>query len=153
MAITERQVAALFTAIQTVTRVLKGAQAQGLAQAAEPLHPSEVLALMYIGARPGAIQSDVAEALGISATTASSIIDRLEHKRLVERTRPAANRRIVQLGLSGEGAAAYRLAVDEQLRHCRAMLKALAPAQRDQFVELMQTIAQSLDSDSTHVKS
>lgn len=146
MTILQHQIEALFAAIQTLTRVLKGAEAQGLADAAEHLSPSEVMALMHVGARPRSIQSELAETLSISATTASSIVDRLEKKGLVSRARTQANRRVVELNLTAKGHDLHRQVVEQQLGHCRMMLKVLSPAQRAQFVELMQTIADSLDS-------
>jgi DNA-binding MarR family transcriptional regulator len=147
MAIPERQITALFTSIQTLTRVLKGAEALGLAEATEQLSPSDVLALMHVGANPGSIQHELAEALAISPTTASSIVDRLVKKGLVLRTRTESNRRIVELNLTTKGAALHAHATDEQMRHCQLMLKALSPIQREQFISLMQTIAISLEAE------
>jgi DNA-binding MarR family transcriptional regulator len=136
---------ALFAALQTLIRGLKIAEGHGAEAAASRLSASDFQALMLIGERQRCIVSDVAQNLNISPTTASSLVDRLVRNNFVERYRSDADRRIVRLELTPDGARIREEAVALQLLHCRQMLDELAPDEAETFVALMQKIGDRLN--------
>ncbi len=134
----------LFSALQTLIRGLKIAEANGAEAAASRLSPTDLQALMLIGERQRCIVSDVAHGLNISPTTASSLVDRLVRNQYVERYRTEDDRRIVRLELSSEGARIREEAVSLQLQNCRQMLDELTPEEAEDFLRLMRKIGDGL---------
>jgi DNA-binding MarR family transcriptional regulator len=67
------------------------------------LSGSQFWALWHISARPGLRVSELAEAMQIHHSTASNMLDKLEHKRLLRRERQVADNRVVHLHLSDKG--------------------------------------------------
>lgn len=72
----------------------------------EPLGvtPAQIRALRITGRSQGALRmSDLAERLGIARRSATSVIDELEARGLVERLSDPADRRAVQVALTADG--------------------------------------------------
>jgi MarR family transcriptional regulator, temperature-dependent positive regulator of motility len=95
-------------------------------------------ALDAVAQKPGIDQASLAATIGFDRATIGGVIDRLEHKGLMERVVDAQDRRARQLHLTVAG--------DELLRACRPVVVALqadilAPlsrAERAAFISLAQ---------------
>ena len=131
-------------AIDVLVRVFKIAEGHAGDDAVPKLNPSDVQAILFLADRPGSIAADLGQFLGVVPTTTSAIVDRLVRRDLVIRTRTEANRRVVQLDLSGEGRRVAAALVAQQDRHCALMLATLDKADRKAFVRAMEKIAKSI---------
>jgi DNA-binding MarR family transcriptional regulator len=146
MSIAKPQLNELFIALRQLTRALKVAEDHGpAARAAEKVNPSDLAALLFIGDHEACIIKEVGHHLGLTATTTSSLVERLVRKGLVTRSRTEQNRRIARLALTAAGETLRQHAIADQLRHCRAMLAALDPGERPVLVSLMRKIASTAD--------
>jgi DNA-binding MarR family transcriptional regulator len=79
----------------------------------------------------------LAEAVGLSSTSATRLLDRLERRKLVERRRDSPDRRRVVIHLRPEGAAllgAVRLVLDTPLHRA---IEAMPAVQRDRLREAL----------------
>ena len=74
-------------------------------------------------------------------STVSSALDRLERAGLVNRTRTAADRRMVYVELTSRGKRLADRLRDAHVLNCRTMLLRLRPEEREQFVRLAGKIA------------
>lgn len=146
MSIAKQQLNELYIAIRQLTRALKVAEDHGpAARATEKLNPSDLAALLFIGNHESCIISDVGDHLGLTATTTSSLVDRLVRKGLVTRSRTEENRRIARLALTAAGETLRQHAIADQMQHCHTMLAALDPAERPVLISLMRKIASTAD--------
>ncbi|MEL6365481.1 MAG: MarR family transcriptional regulator [Pseudomonadota bacterium] len=135
-------------AAATVLRVLKIMEPEiPTAHDRFKTHPSDIAALHFIGDHPGGRSRALADFLGVAATTATSIVDRLVNAGLVARERPAGDRRSVALSLTGEGEAARAAVISEERETNRRFLEALPAARRAAFVRSMELIAGKLNAD------
>jgi len=64
---------------------------------------SQSAVLLYLKRTDRATMSDVAQAVGLSITSASGLVDRMEKKQLVSRQRSKTDKRIIQLSLTPSG--------------------------------------------------
>lgn len=126
-------------------KVAEGRANEGRAEAT--LVTADVQSLMFVGARPDSMASELAAFLGVAPTTASSVIDRLVRRGLLVRERTNENRRVVRLRLTDEGEAARSRIVAEQLANCREMLAALPAAERKTLVALLAKVAAAVSPD------
>jgi DNA-binding MarR family transcriptional regulator len=108
----------------------------------------------FVGRNPGCMASELAKFLGVAATTATSTVDRLVKRGLINRTRPEENRRSVALHLSKTGITMFQVMVDHDMASMQLMLDALEKNERLPFVNAMTKIARKfehMNSDSpTH---
>src|SRR5262245_62775847 len=74
------------------------------------LSGAQLWALSELKARPGSTISELASALSIHLSTASNLLDRLEHKKLVRRHRGPPDQRVVRVVVTPEGEDMLRLA-------------------------------------------
>lgn len=137
----DMQVNDLRNAIDLLIRRFKIAETAG--DGGPKLNPIDLQTMFFVADHPNCTASEVAQHLGVVATTMSAVIDRLVRQGLIERERVASNRRIVSLTLSEEGRRRVDAAVRNQKDHCRAMLSALDPAERTQFLSAIVKIAVS----------
>ena len=105
--IQDAQITELRTAIDAIVRMFKIGDDIAAGTTAK-LNPSDVQTLLFIGAHDLCTGTDIAGFLRVVPTTASAIIERLVKRGLVVRNRTEANRRIVQLSLTGDGRAAHK---------------------------------------------
>jgi DNA-binding MarR family transcriptional regulator len=83
----------------------------------------------------------IAHALGAPTSTVSSALDRLERCELINRTRAAADRRVVCVELTSRGNKLADRLRDAHLLNCRNMLLRLTAEEREEFVRLAAKIA------------
>lgn len=146
------QVAQLMRAVAAMTNAVKVATDTALSGPSRKLPPSDLAALMFVGANPGARVSDLAEALRMGLTTASSVADRLVTRDLLGRERSDTDRRAVGLVLAPKGQTLFDEAVKEAEETCRTMLSALDEAERGPFVSAMEKIAKRFERSNTSIE-
>lgn len=138
---TPEQVEKLAIAFERFTRRFKVAEAAAALKNA--LNALDIQALLFINEHPECTLGDVARHLEVALTTMSSSVDRLVRKDMIERQRPQENRRSVALKITQQGQDAVLGYVDGYRASCKAMLEALDPAERVDFLDLTQKISQS----------
>lgn len=105
----------------------------------------EFQTLHFVGLHPACSSTVLAAFLGVSPTTAQSVIERLIKRGLILRERSSGDRRAVTLNLTAEGEA-MRAAINRQdQRNCETMLAALPEAERSAFVTQMAQIARAIE--------
>jgi DNA-binding MarR family transcriptional regulator len=67
----------------------------------------------------------LAEAMDVSQASATGIVDRMEHRRLVERRRDDEDRRVIHVALTEEG---------------RRLIEGMAAQRRDHLVQILETL-------------
>lgn len=137
----EKQIETLRRGIDALVREFKIADAVQLRDGGPSLNPSDVQTLIYVDENDGCIARDVAEFLGVPPTSVSTIVDRLVRRDCLSRKRTEENRRVVVLSLTGSGRKVLGKILEEQRRHCAAMLAVIDPKERDQFVAQISDIA------------
>jgi DNA-binding MarR family transcriptional regulator len=107
----------------------------------QDLSPSDAGVLRLLGRHPGISQRALADRLGAVPSRVVALVDSLEQRGLVARTRSVVDRRTHELTLSDDGQAALRLLRSAAERHEQAMLGPLSDAERRALGELLATLA------------
>ena len=112
---------------------------------AEPIHAefseSELETLRYVEKVGKCIMSDISNLLRVAPTTATSLIDRLEKKNLVTRSRTDLNRRVVLISLTQKGKDVVRAADREQDARSEKVLSRLTAKEQDELIALYRKLA------------
>src|SRR6476661_1997360 len=137
------QVDELVTAVLTASRVLVGVSAASLAEIEDTVTVTQFRTLVVLDSRGGTNLNGLADALGVNASTAVRMVDRLFAAGLVSRTDNPANRREVVLELTRAGA---ELVSQEIARIVRRM----PVAQRAELVEALTTFADAAGEPYAH---
>lgn len=135
------QVNQLRVAIDTLVRRFK--IAESVETDGPKLNPIDLQALFFVADHPRCTASEVAQHLGVVATTMSAVIDRLVRHDLLMRARVSSNRRIVSLTLTEQGRRQVDAAIEAQNEHSRAMLSALDEQERADFIKAFTKIIAS----------
>ena len=90
--------------METIPLLMRFIRADMRSHNADSLSIPQLRSLAFINRNPGASLSLVAEHLGVTCATASTTIERLVQRNLVERTDNPQERRRVVLNLTKEGA-------------------------------------------------
>ncbi|KQO80908.1 MarR family winged helix-turn-helix transcriptional regulator [Rhizobium sp. Leaf262] len=136
---TTEQTEELAIAFERFTRRFKVAEASAALQ--QTLNALDIQALLFINEHADCSLGDVARHLQVPLTTMSSSAERLVRRDMIDRQRLEANRRSVALTITPKGQDAVAGYVDGYRASCRAMLEALDPADRSEFLRLTQKIA------------
>lgn len=129
-------------AVTTILRALKIAETEiRVAHKELNFQAVEIQTLRYLSEHPSSKLSELGAFLGIVPTTASSVVDRLVERDLVERCRPATDRRSIALSLTADGREAFGRLEAEEMITMHVMLDALPEDERDTFVRQMTRIA------------
>lgn len=94
---------ALVDAFLDASRALVAVAARSLADAGENVTLAQYRALVVLSTRGPHRPGDLAERLGVTASTASRMVERLVRKGLVRRTRSSHDRRTVRVHLTEPG--------------------------------------------------
>lgn len=130
--------------ISTIVRALKVTEATVQTAHGElKASPSDLFALRFIDEHPDCMSSALAQDLGVAATTATSIVDRLVARGFVQRRRIEENRRVVSLSLTAEGREAVARINAEDLEKSEFMLSVMTEAEQEVVVEVMARVAQA----------
>ena len=110
------------------------------------LSPQEIRAVMTVGRRGGCAIGEIAEAIQLSVSSATGIVDKLEEKKLVARERAAEDRRVVRVALTRQGREMYDIAMDCHAQLARGMLKSLSAEEQDALLALFRKIGVRLSA-------
>lgn len=97
--------------------------------------------LAQVGAREGATQQDVADALLVSKSNVCQLLDRMEDAGLVERRQRG---RAKQIFLTAAGRSVYATQVPAHERHIAELLSALPCDEQRQLLRLLRTVDHAL---------
>jgi DNA-binding MarR family transcriptional regulator len=103
--------------------------------AGEDLSPLEYGVLVYLGDEPDIDQIGLAARLAVDRNTTSLLVERLEQRGLIERRINGADRRARQVRLTRQGHALQQRLRAPMRASQRRMLDALAPEERDVFLD------------------
>lgn len=100
-------------ALISLRRILKAVEAHARSLARDTsLTPSQLVVLKELAAKGAAQPGELARAAGLKQATISILLDRLQARGLIRRTRGAADRRTVQVQITPEGRAMFAGAPD-----------------------------------------
>lgn len=105
--------------------------------------PVQFAALTAVHSQPGIDQRTLAAAIAFDTSTIGGVIDRLEKRGLMVRRTSPADRRVRLLELTPDGEAMLQSIVPGVLRTQQRLLDPLPEAQREPFLQLMQTLVQA----------
>ena len=108
------------------------------AATAQVINFQEAHLLMSIGTKGPLTMSEIARTLQLTLSSVTAVVDKLEKKQFVRRTRDAEDRRLVRVELTATGVKFYNLTLTD------SMLKILDPAEREVFLGLFRKISQGL---------
>jgi DNA-binding MarR family transcriptional regulator len=111
--------------------------------AAVELTPPQAGMLRLIARTPGLSQQALAERLGIRPNRIVGMIDDLESRALVERTRNREDRRLYALTLTDTGAELLRKIGTIAREHDRDLCEALSDEEHEQLATLLRRVAES----------
>jgi len=103
----------------------------------------ELQVLEFLGEARIAKMRDVAERLHVAVNSMTTIIDGLETKGFVQRTRSDEDRRVVFVEPTEAGRELHRDSVAHHVLFCRVMLEALNPDEQEIHMLLMRKIARA----------
>ena len=109
---------AVVDAVLTASRTLVAVATASLGAAAEDITIAQYRALVVLASRGPQRIASLAGALDVAPSTAGRMCDRLVRKGLIRRHRARADRRVVQVSITGPG----RQVVDEATARRRALL-------------------------------
>jgi DNA-binding MarR family transcriptional regulator len=107
------------------------------------LTPARATAIAYFSNNPGAGQSDLARAIGISRASAMEMIDQLEGIAAIER-RPGRNLRTNALWLTAKGEQLHEQFLNATVEVDRLVTTGLDEAERVELERLLQCVRGSL---------
>jgi DNA-binding MarR family transcriptional regulator len=131
----------LAEAIILAGRAMAGVAARTVAQATDDLTLPQHRTLVVLAEQGPRHLADLAQALGVSPSTATRMCDRLVRKRLISRTRDEVDRREVDLSLTNAGKAL----VDEVAHRRKSELKKLVgdvpKEERERLIDALRSVA------------
>jgi len=102
--------------------------------------PVQYAALQVVANQPGIDQRTLARTIALDASTTGGVVDRLEARGWLERRTAKEDRRTRQLHITPAGLDGLAQAVPAMLRAQEQILAPLSPAQRQQFMSLLNTL-------------
>ena len=105
----------------------------------------QLYALMELQAHGRMMVSEVAGVLGVSAPSASAILDRMEDSGLVRRERDVADRRVVWVEITDGGRDAVSELMGVHRAEMRELLQTMTPGELDDVVRGMAALQRALD--------
>jgi DNA-binding MarR family transcriptional regulator len=137
---TDHDLRAFVTAFDDFVRAAKRARAR--VQPDETLTPSQYdLLFPLLESADGLGLRELARAVGVSAPTATRMVDGLQARGLIVRVPSERDRRAVRLSLTAEGEAAVRAHRERSLARRRALFEQLAPGERRAAADVLARLA------------
>ena len=112
-------------------------------------NPVDFQTLYHLSENPGCKNAELARFLGVAATSAQSVCDRLIRRGFVQRDSSSTNLRAIALSLTEEGESVIAAIRRQDLANCERMLKALPAVERRAFATQIAQIAHSLDESAS----
>ncbi|MBC3798216.1 MarR family winged helix-turn-helix transcriptional regulator [Acetobacterium tundrae] len=111
----------------------------------EDITNSELNVLSFVRTHPGAFLKEISQSLNLPGSTLTSVVDRLECRRLVHRMVSERNRRSYSLELTEDGMRISALHEDVEKKMWESMLGALdSDTDREKLINLLETISHGL---------
>ncbi|MBW4633026.1 MAG: MarR family transcriptional regulator [Iphinoe sp. HA4291-MV1] len=115
--------------METIPLLMRFIRADMRTHSADSLSIPQLRSLAFLNRNPGASISEVADHLGVTCATASTTIERLVQRNLVERTDNPQERRRVILNLTKEGKQQLEQSQEKTRAHIVEILECLTPEQ------------------------
>lgn len=112
----------------------------------EELTPPEYAVLAILNDEPDIDQSGLAARIGVDRNTSSVLVAQLEKRELIARRVNGADRRAWQLRLAKRGEELHERVRPTMLANQRQILAALAPAEREPFLDQLVRIIKANES-------
>src|SRR5215510_13240934 len=116
----------------------------------EGLTPRQLAVLMTVSQNEGLSQTGLVERTGIDRSTLADIVRRMQRKGLLQRRRTREDARAYAVRLTDEGRKALRTAEPLARKVDDRILDALPDRQRDQFINGLMAIVDTLQKLSPH---
>ena len=100
----------------------------------------EIKTVEFLGRNGPHKMKDLAEHLGLAVSTTTALVDKLESKQVVQRTRNTRDRRVVMVSLTGNGDRDYRRTLKAYMDFCRQVLQSIDPDDQDRLLNLLERI-------------
>ncbi len=136
--------------METVPLLMRFIRADMRTHNAESLSIPQLRSLAFLSRNPGASLSEVAEHLGVTCATASTTIERLVQRNLVQRTDHPQERRRIVLNLTEEGKLLLQQSQQKTRVHIADILETLTPEEISHIQQGL-TLLKSV-FEQTHVK-
>jgi DNA-binding MarR family transcriptional regulator len=130
-------------AVLSASRVLVAVAARSLAAVAEEVTLTQYRSLVVLASRGPQSVAALAEAVGVTAPTASRLADRLVQKGLIDRRAAPDDRRAVRLGLTGVGRELVDAVTERRRGEIAALLEAIPPAGREPLVHALRQLTEA----------
>jgi DNA-binding MarR family transcriptional regulator len=125
--------------------VAAGFEMQDRALAPIGLTARQALILLSCDLGEAGTAAELAELYGLEASSITRLVDRLEKKRLIERTRSRTDRRKTILSLTHGGKAALKEAVKIATPNAVAMWKGVSEKERQTLAAIVHKVLKNLD--------
>ncbi len=100
--------------------------------------------LLNVGTQEALTMSEIANALQLTLSSVTALVDKLEAKAFVTRQRSLEDRRIVRVSLTAEGRQLYELVENAQREISLSVLKVLTREEQDMLLALFRKVAAKL---------
>ncbi|HMP72034.1 MAG TPA: MarR family transcriptional regulator [Kiritimatiellia bacterium] len=114
--------------------------------AAESLTPAQYGVLHWLGERDQATMHELADALGLKASTATMVVDRLVEAGWVRREPSQVDRRSVLVAATGSGREVQAKTMAERVKGLKRTFEPLTPEERADYLRLIETLAERLEA-------
>ena len=130
-----------------IRRILRSTELYGRALArAAGLTAAQVRVLQIVAEKGHATPKEVAKRMGVSQPTMTSLLDRLEKKRLVERHPSRVDRRQTDVVITADGTLAVERAPDALQQRYVKQFEAMEEWEQAMFVSVLERVAGMLDA-------
>ncbi len=130
-------------AVLTASRVMVALAARSVAETGEEVTLTQYRSLVVLASRGPQPLAALAEAVAVTPSTASRLVDRLVGKGLVARHRDRTDRRQVRLALTATGRALVDRVTATRRREIDALLAAVDPEARTDMVAGLEQLARA----------
>ncbi|WP_249011041.1 MarR family winged helix-turn-helix transcriptional regulator [Conexibacter sp. DBS9H8] len=130
-------------AVLSASRVLVAVAARSLAAVAEEVTLTQYRSLVILASRGPQSVATLAEAVGVTAPTASRLSDRLVQKGLIDRRAAPHDRRAVRLGLTPAGRDLVDAVTERRRGEIAALLEAVPPQGREPLVHALRQLTEA----------
>jgi DNA-binding MarR family transcriptional regulator len=139
----DRRAADLHDLVQDILKQFQYVNATAANGPHVELNMQELRVVEFLGNEGPKMMRELAQHLSVAVNSMTSIVDNLEHKKLVRRHRSEEDRRVVRVELTDTGREIYQSLVEVNLRLFRTMLGALTEDEQEIFMVLFRKIARA----------